>query len=78
MTLRLPLVAVGLWEDRTWRRAAVLAVPFLSTAVVYLGASQEVAAAQVAASVLPEPVLVARAVGTVVTPLERQRLSATA
>ena len=52
----LPLVAVGLWDDRTWRRVAVLAAPFISTAVVYLGASHDAATVQIAASVRTRPV----------------------
>lgn len=50
----LPLLVVGLWKTRTLQRGLVMAVPFASAAVVYLGASLEVAAAQMAASVLPE------------------------
>lgn len=72
-----PVRAGDYIEARAW----LLHVGHTSRRVAFEAWKQITAAPEAgdsAASVLPEPVLVARAVGTVVTPLERQRLSATA
>lgn len=51
----LPLLAVGLWEERSARRSIVLALPLLSVVCIYLFASKEIAIAQMSASPLPGP-----------------------
>lgn len=51
----LPVVAVGLWEQRSLRRGIVLALPLASVVCIYLFASREIAIAQMSASPLPDP-----------------------
>ena len=50
----LPLVTVGLWEERSVWRSVVLALPLSSVACIYLFASKEIAIAQLSASALPD------------------------
>lgn len=51
----LPVIVVGLWEERSLRRGIVLALPLASVVCIYLFASKEIAIAQMSASPLPDP-----------------------